>query len=64
MVADRISRGILLGGAFGAFSAIFGLSDSMFMAVGIGMFAGLLAGLTLARLDKKRAEKKQDDIKP
>lgn len=64
MVADRISRGILLGGSFGALSAIFGFSESMFMSIGVGMFAGLLAGLTLAHLDKKRAQKNRDDKKP
>lgn len=51
---DRIVRGILIGGSLGAFSALFGYSESMFMAVGIGAIAGLLAGLTHALLDKRR----------
>lgn len=51
---DRITRGILIGGALGAFSAIFGFTESMFVAVGMGAGAGFLAGLTHAVLDKKR----------
>ena len=51
---DRIVRGILIGGALGAFSTLFGLTESMFFAVGMGAGAGFLAGLTHAALDKKR----------
>ena len=51
---DRITRGILIGGALGAFSHFFGYSQSLFFAVGIGAVAGFLAGLTQAYLDKKR----------
>lgn len=51
---DRLVRGILIGGALGAFSAIFGLTENMFIAVGMGAAAGFLAGLTHAMLDKKR----------
>lgn len=57
---DRITRGILIGGAIGAFSAIFGYSESMFFAVGMGAAAGLLAGVTHAWLDKKRKKKSED----
>jgi hypothetical protein len=53
-VGDRITRGILIGGALGAFSRIFAISENMFMAVGIGALAGLLAGLTRAFFDAKR----------
>ncbi len=53
---DRITRGILIGGALGAFSAIFGLTESLFMATGIGAFAGLLAGLTRYLMDKKKGK--------
>jgi uncharacterized membrane protein len=52
--SDRITRGILIGGAMGAFSALFGISDNMFIAVGVGMVAGFFAGLTLMHLDKNR----------
>lgn len=52
--ADRIVRGILIGGALGAFAAIFGYSDSMFFAIGIGAMAGFLAGLTRVAFDNKR----------
>lgn len=52
--ADRITRGILIGGALGAFSALIGYSESMFFAVGIGAVAGFFAGLTHAALDNKR----------
>lgn len=51
--ADRITRGILIGGAVGAFSVIFGFTSSMFISVGIGMAAGFLAGLTRAIADRK-----------
>lgn len=55
--ADRIVRGILIGGALGAFAAMFGYTDSMFYAVGIGAVAGFLAGLTRAAFDGKKKEK-------
>ena len=51
---DRITRGILIGGALGAFSNLFGITQNMFVAVGIGAIAGFLAGLTRAFLDKKK----------
>lgn len=53
-VADRITRGILIGGALGAFSVLFGFMESMFMGVGMGAGAGFLAGLTRALMDKDR----------
>jgi len=53
---DRIVRGILIGGAVGAFSAILGLTENMFVAVGLGAVAGSLAGITHAVLDKKRKQ--------
>jgi hypothetical protein len=52
--SDRVVRGILIGGALGAFSNIFGYTESMFMAIGVGAVAGFLAGLTHAALDRKR----------
>ncbi len=58
MKTDRISRGILIGGALGAFAAIFGLSESMFMSIGFGMIAGFFAGLTLTWKERKRGGKK------
>ena len=53
---DRIVRGILIGGALGAFSAIFGLTERMFVSIGLGAVAGFFAGLTHAVLDKKRKQ--------
>ncbi|MDL2316000.1 hypothetical protein LJC59_02845 [Desulfovibrio sp. OttesenSCG-928-A18] len=53
-MADRITRGILIGGALGALSVVFGYSESMFIAIGLGAVAGFLAGATHALLDKKR----------
>ncbi|MDR1685379.1 MAG: hypothetical protein LBR82_02875 [Desulfovibrio sp.] len=53
-ISDRISRGILIGGAVGALSSVFGYTDSMFMATGFGAVAGLAAGLTHGILDRKR----------
>jgi hypothetical protein len=52
--ADRIVRGILIGGALGAFSSLFGYMDNMFMAVGMGAAVGVLAGLTHVALGKRR----------
>ncbi len=57
MKADRISRGILIGGALGAFAHIFGLSQNMFMSIGFGMIAGFFAGLTMSWRDKKNKKK-------
>ena len=51
---DRITRGILIGGALGAFSNLLGYTESMFMAVGIGAVAGFFAGLTRIYLEKRR----------
>ena len=53
-ISERVTRGILIGGALGAFSHIFGVTENLFMAVGIGAIAGFLAGLTRAFMDKKR----------
>jgi hypothetical protein len=53
---ERIARGILIGGALGAFSVVFGYMDNMFMAVGMGAGVGFLAGLTRALLDKRRGK--------
>lgn len=53
---DRITRGILIGGALGAFGYFFGYSESLFIAVGVGAIAGFLAGLTHAYLDKRRGK--------
>ncbi|MDR2892538.1 MAG: hypothetical protein LBV80_05580 [Deltaproteobacteria bacterium] len=61
--ADYIVRGILIGGAVGAFGAMLGFSRSMFWGTGIGMIAGFMAGLTLAKRAEKRAaqlKNKQD----
>ena len=55
-VGDRIVRGILIGGAIGALSTIFGLTENMFVSIGLGAIAGFLAGLTHAALDKKRKQ--------
>jgi len=55
-IGDRIVRGILIGGAIGAFSTIFGLTENMFVSVGLGAIAGCFAGITHAVLDKKRKQ--------
>lgn len=52
--SERITRGILIGGALGAFSNLFGVTESLFIAVGIGAIAGFFAGLTRFFLDKKK----------
>lgn len=51
--SDRVVRGILIGGALGAFSNIFGFNDSMFIAIGVGATAGFFAGLTMAFRDRR-----------
>ena len=56
MGSDHITRGILIGGSLGAFSNIFGFSQNMFVAIGLGMAAGLLAGLTRIWIDKRRGK--------
>ena len=49
-----IVRGVLIGGSLGVFAALFGLVDSMPRAFILGMIAGALAGLTLARLRRSK----------
>jgi ABC-type dipeptide/oligopeptide/nickel transport system permease subunit len=51
--ADRIARGILIGGALGVFSVLLGFSESLFASVGVGMIMGALAGLTRSKLDQR-----------
>ena len=52
--ADYIARGILIGGAVGAIGGMFGFTRGIFWGVGLGMCAGFLAGLTLARRASKK----------
>ncbi len=52
--ADRITRGILIGGSLGAFSVIFGFTQSMFISIGVGMAAGAVAGLTMTSIEKRK----------
>jgi ABC-type uncharacterized transport system permease subunit len=59
-IGDRLSRGILIGGAVGALYVVFGYGSNMFIAVGVGALAGFLAGLTRALLDKRRKDDKSD----
>lgn len=51
---DYITRGILVGGALGVFSALLGITRSIFWGCGLGMIAGFLAGITLANRVKKK----------
>jgi hypothetical protein len=52
--ADYIVRGIIAGGSVGALGALLGFSRSLFFGIGLGMIAGCLAGLTLARRRLKK----------
>ena len=52
--ASRITRGILIGGALGAFCNLFGFTESMFFSVGAGAIAGFFAGITHTVLDNRR----------
>ncbi|UZP69215.1 hypothetical protein N1030_12610 [Desulfovibrio mangrovi] len=47
-------RGILIGGAMGAFANLAGLMDNLPRAVALGMVAGFFAGITLARRHKNK----------
>lgn len=47
--ADYVVRGIIVGGSVGALGALLGFSRSLFFGVGLGMIAGFVAGLSLAR---------------
>jgi hypothetical protein len=51
--ADRVARGILIGGAVGVFSVVLGFTESLFASLGVGMIMGALAGLTRSRLDRR-----------
>ena len=50
---DYIARGILIGGAVGVFAALFKILPSIFWGCGLGMFAGFMAGVTMASRRKK-----------
>ncbi|MDR2050766.1 MAG: hypothetical protein LBQ63_03235 [Deltaproteobacteria bacterium] len=52
--SDYIARGILSGGSLGVFSALLGFTPSLFWSCGLGMLAGFLAGITLARRARKK----------
>lgn len=54
-----IVRGILIGGAIGLMASWFGY-PAMF-ALGLGMIAGFLAGITRYMIEKRRAERDQDE---
>ncbi|MFV0420901.1 hypothetical protein [Oleidesulfovibrio sp.] len=56
-MSNYLVRGILIGGALGAFGALLGISDNLPRAVAVGMVGGFFAGLTLARKEAKRQEK-------
>ncbi len=52
---DYLARGILIGGAVGAFGALFGFGRGLFYNIGLGMIGGFLAGLTMAvRMNKRK----------
>lgn len=50
---DYIARGILIGGSVGVFAALLGITQSLFWSCGLGMFAGFMAGVTMAIRRKK-----------
>jgi hypothetical protein len=54
IMSNFLVRGILIGGALGAFGGMLGLSDNLPRAVAIGMVGGFFAGLTLARKHAKK----------
>lgn len=55
---NYIVRGILIGGSLGVFAALFGLTDNMPRALGMGMIAGALAGYTIQRRRNRNNHKK------
>ncbi len=54
---NYLVRGILIGGAMGAFAQLAGILDNLPRSVALGMVAGFFAGLTLARRQRKRQGK-------
>jgi len=54
-----IVRGILIGGAIGLMASWFGYPG--LFALGLGMIAGFLAGVTRYILEKRKAERAQDE---
>ncbi len=49
-----IVHGILIGGSLGVIGALLGYSDSLPRAFGVGMFAGVLAGITIGLRQRKK----------
>ncbi len=46
---NYLVRGILIGGSLGVLLALFGITESLPKAFGLGMIGGALAGLTIAK---------------
>ncbi len=51
---NYIIRGIMIGGSLGVIGALLGYSDSLPRAFGVGMIAGVLAGITLGLRQRKK----------
>lgn len=55
-MSPYIVRGLLIGGSLGVLATAFGIVDNMPRAFGVGMIAGVLAGLTMAKLRKGKKD--------
>ena len=55
-MGSAVTRGILIGGSFGVFAVLLGVSDNMLRSVGLGMVAGFLAGLTMSWRSGRKKE--------
>lgn len=51
---NSIYRGIMIGGSMGVIAALFGYSDSIPRALGVGMIAGFFAGITIGIRKRKK----------
>ncbi len=58
-MVNYIVRGILIGGSFGVFGALFGLT-TMGRGAALGMIAGFFAGWTLERKRARKEAAKKD----
>ena len=60
MGANAITRGILIGGSFGAFATALGIVEhGYFISMGFGAIMGFLAGATHILLARKKKNKEK-----
>ncbi len=57
MEKNYVVRGIMIGGSVGVLASLAGLGVDMMHGAALGMIAGFLAGLTLARRQERKKKK-------